>query len=124
MTETSTTENSNTIVFEPKTMVQDIVFSPMGPLIAVVLALVIFAQIKKRKPTNILARGKMATDDHRENARLKVIKLIEAKKHNEVGTYLGTPNGTKLHRANGEASIVVGEDRERVYLEATGGTIS
>jgi type IV secretory pathway TraG/TraD family ATPase VirD4 len=122
MTKDSTSQSSNTIVFEPKTIVQDIVFSPIGLILALVLALVVFAQLKKRKPTNILARGKMATDDHRENARLKVIKLIKAKKHNEVGTYLGTPNGTKLHRANGLASIEVGEDRDRVYLEATGGT--
>ena len=122
MTKPSTTDTSNQITIEPKTIVQDIVFSPIGLILALVLALVIFAQIKKRKPTNILARGKMATDDHRENARLKVIKLIRAKKHNEVGTYLGTPSGTKLHRANGLASIEVGEDRDRIYLEATGGT--
>ena len=122
MTQMNTTESSNRITIEPKTIVQDIVFSPIGIILGLVLALVVLAQIKKRKPTNILARGKMATDDHRENARLKVLKLIEAKKHNEVGTYLGTPNGTKLHRANGVASIELGEDRERVYLEATGGT--
>jgi type IV secretory pathway TraG/TraD family ATPase VirD4 len=122
MSKTSTSDPRNTITFEPKTIVQDIVFSPIGLILGLVLGLIILAQVKKRKPTNILARGKMATDDHRENARLKVIKLIKAQKHNEVGTYLGTPNGTKLHRANGVASIEVGEDRERIYLEATGGT--
>lgn len=113
--------NSTTSV-DPNVIVQDVVFSPIGGLLGLLFFIWLWSSFWPKKSKAILAKGAVATDKQRENARLKVIKLIAAQKYNDIGSYLGTPKGTKVIRANGSASIVLGEDHDRVYLEATGGT--
>jgi hypothetical protein len=118
----SKTSTTQPVKIDTNSIVYDVVFSPLGPLIGLLICLIIFSNWKSKKQTNILAKGALATDTQLENARLKVIKLIAAQKFNDVGCYLGTPKGTQIVRANGVASIIVGLDRDRVYLEAMGGT--
>jgi type IV secretory pathway TraG/TraD family ATPase VirD4 len=121
MAKQSTHEDPNTITIDPNTIAQDIAFSPIGLMLLLVGGLLVYLHFSKRKQEHILARGQMATEVHAENARMHVLELIKKQQHNDVGSYFGTPNGTTIDRANGEACLIVGEDRDRVYTDATGG---
>lgn len=122
MSKNNSITTSPVVTINPETVVKDVAFSPIGLILGLMFLYWLWSSFWPKKSKAILAKGALATDRQRENARLKVIKLIAAQKYNDVGCYLGTPKGTKIMRANGQASIVIGEDGARIYLEATGGT--
>ncbi|MCM1985092.1 type IV secretory system conjugative DNA transfer family protein [Lyngbya confervoides] len=95
----------------------DVFVSPLGVLLLGVAGLWLWsslAQMRSKKGT--LARGTLAQGKHRTAARKKAVKLMAARKHNEVALYIGTPRGATFHRTGKKWRIYLPEDPKTLYI--------
>lgn len=90
-----------------------------GPGIAILGCFVLLIVLKIMGPsqkTGVVARARLAKESHRAEARKLACKQIEARVHNEVALYIGTPKGSRFEKVNGKHSIYLPEDSDTIYI--------
>lgn len=81
------------------------------------LAFIFFMIVQSRSRKQVLAKAKFAGAAERRMARKLACKIMEARKHNEVAFYIGTPKGSQTISENGGKTILsLPEDPSTVYI--------
>ena len=92
----------------------------LSPPVLVLGALVIFyawySLRGKGKTKNIIAKDELAGVKHTEAARVKAIKQIQNRKRNEVGLWVGTPDGYSLTTSNGKLRLSLMDDPNTLFF--------
>jgi TraM recognition site of TraD and TraG len=107
-----------------ETLVQEILFSPIGFVLLLCAAAWVWASKGVKTPKKgVLARGRLADRSHEKTAMKSAIAIIQKQKPNEVASWLCTPDGLRVQNFLGKKSLEIPEDPNCVWtIDAEGGT--